>query len=310
MTPTRQGLLLHLPNELIVYILSSFLDLPDVWSLLSTSKELRYFASTVIKTTWKINLCCSSCGSSGENNGRTTTLPLMKLQCRAALIQLASASDPTRERQLHANMMKGIASYKHKYVLIEDIDIRNRIRTAVDVVFHHAIFVSAMDRIRLSSSSSSSSSSSKPSIMGLAAAAVWVRLLTELDTAFPSYCREITFTCADNIKAFLEYTGYKIMKEQQQHLKRDHHITLYSLWACFDFMGAAFLGKILTDHHIECAVQRTCDLLSSSSSSKQQKQALVTFKKSLLVHFLEHWLLTCKGSGDLVRFIRLEIEKL
>lgn len=281
MTP-RNGLLLHLPNELILYIITSFLDLPDVWCLLSTSKELRYFASTVLKTTWKINICC------GEN----MTL-LMKLQCRAALIQLASASDLAKEKQLHAHMMKGIASYKHKYVLIEDIDIRNRIRTTVDVVFHHAVFVSAMDRMRRLSTT-------KPS-MGLAAAAVWVRLLTELDTAFPSYCREITFTCADNIKAFLEYTGYKIMSKQQQ---RDHYITLYSLWACFDFMGAAFLGKILTDHHIECAVQRTCDILSS------QQQPLVTFKKSLLVHFLEHWLLTCKGSGDLVRFIRLEIEKL
>lgn len=265
MTP-RNGHLLQLPNELVLYIMRYFLDLPDLWCLYGTSKELRYFSSTVIKTTWKINIYGT----------------LMKLQCRAALISLSSSSSLGKEeKKLHAQMMKGIASYKHKYVLIEDIDIRNRIRTTVDVVFHHAIFVSAIYRTRNHKDNTN--------------AAVWVRLLTELDTAFPSYCREITFTCADNIKAFLEYTSYKIMAQHQQH------ITLYSIWACFDFMGAAFIGKILTDHHIECAVQRTCDLLLSNH--------LVTFKKSLLVHLLDHWLITCKGASDLVRFIRLEIEK-
>jgi hypothetical protein len=193
----------------------------------------------------------------------------------------------TQESQLHTKIIQGIASYKHKFVLIEDIDIRNRIRTAVDIVFHHAVFVSAI--------------SHSNSIQNRASAAVLVRLLTKLDLAFPSYCREITYTLADNIKAFLEYTGYKILVASNN--SKSLKVTLASISACFDLMGAAFVGKILSDSHVDCAVQRTCELLANTS--------LNAFKKSLLTDLLDHWLTIKReiGSGELCRYIRLEIEK-
>ncbi|KAG2200833.1 hypothetical protein INT47_001364 [Mucor saturninus] len=279
-----------LPNELLLYLFRNFLDLADLWSLYQTNSELRIFSSTVIASTWKI-----------DTNGRGNDIT-MKMQCRTALISLGvlasqqsmgndivffltgsscTAGDLiNRESQLHLQIIQGISSYKHKYVLIEDIDIRNRIRTAVDVVFHHAVFVSAIHK----------------SHDGGALAAILVRLLSKLDVAFPSYCREITYTLADNIKAFLEYTGYKIMASTT-----NTNITLDSIFACFDLMGAAFVGKILSDSHVDCAVQRTCELLSNH----------VSFKKKLLIHLLEHWLTVKRevGSGELCRYIRLEIEK-
>jgi hypothetical protein len=389
MTPksTSKGLL-NLPNELVLYIFRNFLDLADLWCLYQTSSHLRFFASTVIQTTWKIETSQSS----------------MKVQCRTALITLelvasqlsfhqtkkeeatevevedgflmveparhhtstaivnfvtvgsstinqrspastttttatatASASNsiimnqpenshmssniaacyqpitaslvlPTdhkpsghtlhtnmcarllhfkqlleKEEQLHQRIVRGISSYKHKYVLIEDIDIRNRIRTAVDVIFHHAVFVSAISRYRGDTSTTAHR----------AFAAVMVRLLTKLDAAFPSYCREITYTLADNMKAFLEYTGYKLLAHTKDAT------TLHSISACFDLMGAAFVGKILSESHVECAVQRTCELLQYE------------FKKKLLTDLLDHWLTIKReiGSGELCRYIRMEIEK-
>ncbi|KAF7731391.1 hypothetical protein EC973_000199 [Apophysomyces ossiformis] len=245
-----------------------------------------------------------------------------------------------QEERLHQRIIRGISSYKHKYVLIEDIDIRNRIRTAVDVIFHHAVFVAAMSRspVRLACTHASSSNR--------ALAAMMVRLLTRLDSAFPSYCREITYTLADNIKAFLEYTGYKLLamtQFQQQH----HHpssslcdmvfgpacrqslcdhalgqpvssssfhplpsarqpsllLTLHSVSACFDLMGAAFIGKILSESHVECAVQRTCELLADDH--------LKSVKRALLVDLLEGWLTIKRGlvAGELCRLVRLEIDK-
>ncbi|OAD76545.1 hypothetical protein PHYBLDRAFT_180124 [Phycomyces blakesleeanus NRRL 1555(-)] len=234
-----------------------------------------------------------------------------------------------REERLHQRIIRGISSYKHKYVLIEDIDIRNRIRSAVDVIFHHAVFVAALSRspVRLACTHASSNNR--------ALAAMIVRLLTRLDAAFPSYCREITYTLADNIKAFLEYTGYKLLAMNQQHdplvlynmvfgaacrqssvcehprlpsLVRQNRQssllhTLHSISACFDLMGAAFIGKILSESHVECAVQRTCELLSDDH--------LRSVKRALLVDLLEGWLTIKRGlvAGELCRLVRLEIDK-
>ncbi|KAI9362788.1 hypothetical protein BD770DRAFT_315833 [Pilaira anomala] len=254
--------LFHLPNELILYLLENFLDLADLWQLFQTSSELRYFSSTVIGTIWKIE---------------TRPKDQMKIQCRAALISLIDQQPKDYDK-----IIQGIRSYKHKYVLIEDIDIRNRIRTTVDIIFHHAVFISA---IRHSNSCQQEDRLTSP----------LVKLLCQLDTSFPSYCREITYTLADNIKAFLEYTGYKILASSCTT------ITFYRLSALFDLMGAAFGAKILTDSHLDCAVQRTLELLSNHP----------TFKKKLLLHLLDHWL-NVKVMGpaaDLCRYIRLEIDK-
>ncbi|KAG2228094.1 hypothetical protein INT45_009140 [Circinella minor] len=294
-----------------------------------------------------------------------------------------------REEKLHKRIVLGISSYKHKYVLIEDIDIRNRIRSAVDVIFHHAVFVTAVSRppIRLACTHASSKNR--------ALAAMMVRLLTRLDVAFPSCCREITFTLADNIKAFLEYTGYKLMSlskvnksmtqhegeilysmvfgpacqssaicnssssqpppmsistttlsnnsnnhntatistinnynQDNNHNNNSQHInnnnnrhkqtstppippqissklldTLHSISACFDLMGAAFIGKILSENHVECAVQRACELLSDSY--------LRPIKRALLVDLLEGWLTIKRGlvASELCRWVQTEIER-
>ncbi|CDS04828.1 hypothetical protein LRAMOSA07358 [Lichtheimia ramosa] len=252
-----------------------------------------------------------------------------------------------REERLHQRIIAGISSYKHKYVLIEDIDIRNRIRSAVDVVFHHAVFVAAVSRapVRLACTHASSTNRAQ--------AAMMVRLLTRLDAAFPACCREITFTLADNIKAFLEYTGYKLLaiadkskggavspehiysmvfgpacqssilccsfnhnvvsrrssssssstKKTSQQISQSLLVTLHSISACFDLMGAAFVGKILSENHIECAVQRTCELLSDPH--------LRPVKRALLVDLLEGWLTIKRGlvASELCRWVRLEIER-
>ena len=299
-----------------------------------------------------------------------------------------------REEKLHQRIVSGISSYKHKYVLIEDIDIRNRIRSAVDVIFHHAVFVTALSRppVRLACTHASSNNR--------ALAAMMVRLLTRLDMAFPACCREITFTLADNIKAFLEYTGYKLMSlsktnksmtrqegeilysmifgpvcqssaicnllsslsssppsssstttsasnnnsnshnttttsviinnsdidynlnNHSQHINNNNNLqqhistssispkissklvdTLHSISACFDLMGAAFIGKILSENHVECAVQRACELLSDSY--------LRPIKRALLVDLLEGWLTIKRGliASELCRWVRTEIER-
>ncbi|KAI8338350.1 hypothetical protein BC941DRAFT_351162 [Chlamydoabsidia padenii] len=313
---------LRLPNELILYILRQFLDLGDVWRLLQVSRQLRQFAIDTIHKRWKIELVF-------------TPETAMKIQCRAALIaledvscQLSLHTRPTtntprfngtdfllattdcdnklvhdlmlKEERLHQRIIRGISSYKHKYVLIEDIDIRNRIRATVDVIFHHAVFVSALSRPHLVCPNSNNRS----------LAAMMVRLLTRLDAAFPSYCREITYTLADHIKAFLEYTGYKLLAQrptcdpfgpQQAPLLVS---TLHTIAACFDLMGAAFVGKILGETHVECAVQRTCELLSDD------RHLLGLVKKALLVDLLENWLTNKRGlvAGELCRMVRSEIE--
>jgi hypothetical protein len=219
-----------------------------------------------------------------------------------------------------------------------------------------------------------------------------VRLLTRLDAAFPSYCREITYTLADHIKAFLEYTGYKLLaqrptclherdllvypfifgqytsppfstsslllvpsststtgspntifespiaalsssssssssssissvdlyhyQQHQQQLNQKHSLappsrpssslvlTLHTIAACFDLMGAAFVGKVLGETHVECAVQRACELLSDD------RHLLGLVKKSLLVNLLENWLTIKRGlvAGELCRLVRSEID--
>ncbi|KAL0082309.1 hypothetical protein J3Q64DRAFT_1633709 [Phycomyces blakesleeanus] len=297
------GALMALPNELLLYVLRRYLDLGDLWQLLQVSRDIRFFAMDTIHTRWKFEVTPSA---------ETT----MKVQCRAALIALESLSCQLslqtrvytlqyphgpetdlmqREERLHQRIIRGISSYKHKYVLIEDIDIRNRIRSAVDVIFHHAVFVAALSRspVRLACTHASSNNR--------ALAAMIVRLLTRLDAAFPSYCREITYTLADNIKAFLEYTGYKLLAMNQQH----DPLVLYNMVisACFDLMGAAFIGKILSESHVECAVQRTCELLSDDH--------LRSVKRALLVDLLEGWLTIKRGlvAGELCRLVRLEIDK-
>lgn len=380
--------LLDLPNELILYIFTDFLDLTDLWYLLHTSSQLRLFAANIIHTKWKIE---------------TRTFPdtTMKIQCRSALIALESLSTqlslsqqqqqkycssrkhfvldpsitipsalvnflaigsvtmdenillgdgevviedeedlinetiplcdenltiypselvttdpllkvPTRtstqeklklfknliakEEKLHDRIIQGIASYRHKYVLIEDIDIRNRIRTAVDVIFHHAVFVSAISRCNNIACTTTDAATSK----NRALAAVMVRLLTKLDAAFPTYCREITYTLSENIKAFLEYTGYKLLATRKP---ASLWVILHSISACFDLIGAAFVGKILADSHVECAVQRTCELLIEDS--------LRHYKRSLLIDILENWLTVKRemNSSELCRNIRVEIER-
>ncbi|KAG0176879.1 hypothetical protein DFQ28_006821 [Apophysomyces sp. BC1034] len=265
----------------------------------------------------------SNPASSDENEFLLTTITYDNKLFNELMLQ---------EERLHQRIIRGISSYKHKYVLIEDIDIRNRIRTAVDVIFHHAVFVAAMSRspVRLACTHASSSNR--------ALAAMMVRLLTRLDSAFPSYCREITYTLADNIKAFLEYTGYKLLAMTQYHNQQSlcdlvfgpacrqslcdhaiaqppplhgyHHprqpsllLTLHSVSACFDLMGAAFIGKILSESHVECAVQRTCELLAD--------EHLRSVKRALLVDLLEGWLTIKRGlvAGELCRLVRLEIDK-
>ncbi|KAI9318788.1 hypothetical protein BX666DRAFT_1855909 [Dichotomocladium elegans] len=305
--------LMGLPNELLLYILKEFLGLGDLWRLLQVSRAFRYFAVHTIHRRWKIEL-----------SPETT----MKVQCRAALIALEALScqlssqttskvtksfaySPApsnsapkdkmfvnlmrREERLHQRIISGISSYKHKYVLIEDIDIRNRIRSAVDVVFHHGVFVAAVSRspIRLACTHASSSNRAQ--------AAMMVRLLTRLDGAFHACCREITFTLADNIKAFLEYTGYKLLAIQDK--AKGLLVTLHTISACFDLMGAAFIGKILNENHIECAVQRTCELLSDPY--------LRPVKRALLVDLLEGWLTIKRGlvASELCRWVRMEIER-
>ncbi|KAG1145789.1 hypothetical protein G6F37_005994 [Rhizopus arrhizus] len=287
--------LLSLPNELLLYILTQFLDLIDLWVLVQTSSDLRLFASTVIGTLWKIEI---------EHD-------CMKLQCRAALISLEALSNQlsiqdvqhlfcvsqkekdrhrhdlqinndklwTREQALHNNIIKGISSYKHQFVLIEDIDIRNRIRVAVDVIFHHTVFVSANSR----------------NTNKMVTSAFMVRLLSSLDQSFPSYCREVTFTLADNIKAFLEYTGYKLMANNNN--KKTSQLIHNTISACFDLMGAAVVNKLLTENHVECAVQRISELLIHKS----------TFKRHLLKRLLDNWLK--RDTSELSTFIQLEMDR-
>lgn len=318
--------LLDLPNELVMYILANFLDLSDLWRLYQTSPQLRIFASTAIQTTWRIDMKSS-----------------MKVQCRAALIALqdmatqhahiplsaattkdetldalltvAAGCDGEKEQVLQQKIMRGISSYKHKYVLIQDIDIRNRIRTAVGLIFHHAVFVSAIIRCRRSSLSSSSSYCTTPSLpppssstetrttndsdAHRALAVAMVRLLTKLDTSFDSYHREVTYTLADEIKAFLEYTGHKLLAKQTPQTQQ---LLLHSMSACFDLMGAALVFKVLGDNHVDYAVQRTCELFGSSCGN---------FKSVLLTDLLNHWLIMKRevGTSELCRYVRIEIEK-
>ncbi|KAI8074971.1 hypothetical protein BC940DRAFT_248433 [Gongronella butleri] len=202
---------------LLLYIFGHFLDLPDLWQLLQVNGQVRRFAMDSIQKRWKIDM-------------RPSPDTMMKIQCRGALIALESLSRQlclwhdrplpddkllqdlmVQEEQIHARVIRGITSYKHKYVLIEDIDIRNRIRATVDVVFHHAVFVAALTR----HAHDNDHPNQHPyhAMHRQSMAAMMVRLMTRLDAAFPSYCREITYTLADHIKAFLEYTGYKLLMQ-------------------------------------------------------------------------------------------------
>lgn len=127
-----------------------------------------------------------------------------------------------------------------------------------------------------------------------------VRLLTKLDTSFDSYHREVTYTLADEIKAFLEYTGHKLLAKQTPQTQQ---LLLHSMSACFDLMGAALVFKVLGDNHVDYAVQRTCELFGSSCGN---------FKSVLLTDLLNHWLIMKRevGTSELCRYVRIEIEKM
>ncbi|KAI8992610.1 hypothetical protein BDB01DRAFT_717199 [Pilobolus umbonatus] len=317
--------LITLPNELLIYTLRNFLDLADLWSLLQTNSKLRYFAATVIYNTWKIDLKAPS----DKNINIQSRAILISLEILATQLSFEHDSHPTmkpyiiesilikslvlKEEKLHSRVIEGISSYKHKYVLIEDIDIRNRIRTTVDVIFHHAVFVSAISRRRTTAHVACTTTHTNVNYRALAA--VMVRLLTRLDAAFPSYCREITYTLADNIKAFLEYTGYKLLAMRKENgrgaikIPPSLTLTLQSIAACFDLIGAAFIGKLLTDDHVERAIQRTCELLNHSKH--HGSDIFITFKRKILVDIMNNWLNIKRemGSSEICRFIRAEIDK-
>ncbi|GAN11610.1 hypothetical protein MAM1_0747d11186 [Mucor ambiguus] len=339
-TIDKHTVLLDLPNELLMYLLAHFLDLSDLWRLHQTSSQLRIFASTVMQTTWKIDM-----KSSMKVQCRAALIALQEMATQHACIALSTTNTTTKEETANAlltavagygsekeqvlqqKIMKGISSYKHKYVLIQDIDIRNRIRTAVGLIFHHAVFVSAIIRCRRSSLSSfccsssttnistSTSSSSPPSTSissstetrktndndaHRALAIAMVRLLTKLDTSFDSYRREVAYTLADEIKTFLEFTGLRLLAKQTRQTQQ---LLLHSMSACFDLMGAALVFKVLSDNHVDYAVQRTCELFGSSCGN---------FKSVLLTDLLNHWLIMKRevGTRELCRYVRIEIEKM
>jgi hypothetical protein len=95
--------LLDLPNELLLYIFTNFIDLKDIWCLYQTNSELRYFASTIIKSKWKIDTIIK-----GENHNR-----ILKIQCRTSLVllsdlaihyQFTGGSDNTLDAHHHSKV--------------------------------------------------------------------------------------------------------------------------------------------------------------------------------------------------------------
>lgn len=333
--------LIAIQEDILIYILRDFLDLPDLWTLTRVSRQLRYLSHDVMRRTWRFDVRPAPPAphqQQGEN------MNLFKVQCRYALIALGSAaaaaaavSTPTpaspspsassststtlarsntlsnatntalvaalahhlpstttaststtsatvstpkpvpqptqRESALQQAIIRGVASHKHQYVLLEDIDVRNRIRVAVDLVFHHAVFVAP-----------------EPD-----AAAVHVRLLSAMEAAFPAHGTEISYTLADNLKAFLEYSGYQLLflhgdgrgagrrvqrsgtssssskKSSPQHdtaritrsrlAARRRARTLRTIEMCFAVVGHGFSAKLLAESQVEPTVRKMLEVL-------------------------------------------------
>ncbi|RUO95382.1 hypothetical protein BC936DRAFT_144197 [Jimgerdemannia flammicorona] len=306
--------LIAIQEDILIYILRDFLDLPDLWTLTRVSRQLRYLSHDVMRRTWRFDVAVTTQQQQGEN------MNLFKVQCRYALIALGSSglfqtiptsfsslttipspitpsitstststtspsptptsklsAQPTpRETALQQAIIRGVASHKHQFVLLEDIDVRNRIRVAVDLVFHHAVFVAP-----------------EPD-----AAAVHVRLLSAMDAAFPSHSAEISYTLADNLKAFLEYSGYQLLflhgdgrganKRARQNsagaavpfrgqydtaritrsrlAARRRARTLRTIEMCFAVVGHGFSAKLLTEAQVEPAVRKMLEVLKEDGT--------------------------------------------
>ncbi|CAO3593908.1 unnamed protein product [Absidia cylindrospora] len=128
-----------------------------------------------------------------------------------------------QEEQLHQRILHGLRQHMkqgpNRYELLKtDNDCRKLIRDTVDIVFHHTVFVSAITRYN----GQQQLNGHHPLVV-----VMMVRLLIRLDTAFPCFCREITYTLTDLIKSFLEFTQYQLSAHHasacQCDLLKTHH---------------------------------------------------------------------------------------
>ncbi|CAO3678461.1 unnamed protein product [Umbelopsis vinacea] len=205
------------------------------------------------------NFWSSPSAEGSDDHDDTTPDPLMDETSHhehPALAQFkAMAGSLIEEECLHQRIIRGIVSHTHRYVLIEDIDTRNRLRAAVDTIFHHVVFVS--------------SGTHREDRWSRASAAAFVRLLKRLDTAFPNHGNEMTYTLSDNLKAFLEYSTYRLMASK----RCGHHLwairTLDTLSSCANLVGAALLVKILTEPQVEGTIRKMCELLKDNQIPTQ-----------------------------------------
>ncbi|KAI9283772.1 hypothetical protein BC943DRAFT_308322 [Umbelopsis sp. AD052] len=260
--------LTNLPDDILLYILNNFIPLIDLWQLLQISQRIRSLAKDVIRRVWKIDL-------------RSNTESLFRIQFRGALITLdaistklpplephplaqfkAMAGSLIEEECLHQRIIRGIVSHTHRYVLIEDIDTRNRLRAAVDTIFHHVVFVS--------------SGTHREDRWSKASAAAFVRLLKRLDTAFPNHGNEMTYTLSDNLKAFLEYSTYRLMAAKRCGHRLWAIRTVDTLSSCANLIGAALLVKILTEPQVEGAIRKMCELLKDNQIETHVRQRILT----------------------------------
>lgn len=174
----------------------------------------------------------------------------------------AMAGSLIEEECLHQRIIRGIVSHTHRYVLIEDIDTRNRLRAAVDTIFHHVVFVS--------------SGTHREDRWSKASAAAFVRLLKRLDTAFPNHGNEMTYTLSDNLKAFLEYSTYRLMAAKRCGHRLWAIRTVDTLSSCANLIGAALLVKILTEPQVEGAIRKMCELLKDNQIETHVRQRILT----------------------------------
>ncbi|GAB5586989.1 hypothetical protein Unana1_01889 [Umbelopsis nana] len=207
----------------------------------------------------------SSPSADGSDNEDTAAAdPLMESNREhPALAQFkAMAGSLIEEECLHQRIIRGIVSHTHRYVLIEDIDTRNRLRAAVDTIFHHVVFVS--------------SGTHREDRWSRASAAAFVRLLKRLDTAFPNHGNEMTYTLSDNLKAFLEYSTYRLMAAK----RRGRHVwavrTVDTLSSCANLVGAALLVKILNEPQVEGTIRKMCELLKDNQIPTQVRRRILT----------------------------------
>lgn len=212
------------------------------------------------------NFWSSPSAEGSDDHDDTTPDPLMDETSHhehPALAQFkAMAGSLIEEECLHQRIIRGIVSHTHRYVLIEDIDTRNRLRAAVDTIFHHVVFVS--------------SGTHREDRWSRASAAAFVRLLKRLDTAFPNHGNEMTYTLSDNLKAFLEYSTYRLMASK----RCGHHLwairTLDTLSSCANLVGAALLVKILTEPQVEGTIRKMCELLKDNQIPTQVRRRILT----------------------------------